>query len=40
MSERADASAALAAARERALARLALLEREFAGIVDAARDAA
>jgi len=39
MSERADASAALAAARERALARLASLEREFAGIVDAARDA-
>ena len=39
MSERADTSAALAAARERALARLALLEREFAGIVDAARDA-
>jgi len=39
MSERADASAALAAARERGLARLASLEREFAGIVDAARDA-
>ena len=39
MSERADANAALAAARERALARLASLEREFAGIVDAARDA-
>jgi RNA polymerase-binding transcription factor len=39
MSERADTSAALAAARERALGRLAMLEREFAGIVDAARDA-
>jgi DnaK suppressor protein len=39
MPERADASAALAAARERALARLASLEREFGGIVDAARDA-
>jgi DnaK suppressor protein len=31
--------AALAAARDRALARLAALEREFAGIVAAARDA-
>jgi DnaK suppressor protein len=39
MSEQADTSAALAAARERALARLASLEREFAGIVAAARDA-
>ena len=39
MSERADASAALDAARERTLARLAALEREFGGIVDAARDA-
>jgi DnaK suppressor protein len=39
MSERADPRAALAAAQERALARLASLEREFGGIVDAARDA-
>src|SRR6185312_409140 len=39
MSEQADTSAALAAARERALARLASLEREFGGIVAAARDA-
>jgi len=39
MSDRAGVGAALAAARERALARLAALEREFAGIVDAARDA-
>ena len=39
MSERAGTSAALTAARERALARLASLEREFGGIVDAARDA-
>ena len=38
MPEQADPSVALAAARERALARLASLEREFAGIVDAARD--
>jgi RNA polymerase-binding transcription factor DksA len=33
------AHTALAAARERALARLAALERDFAGIVAAARDA-
>ena len=39
MSEQADTSVALAAARERARARLASLEREFGGIVDAARDA-
>ena len=39
MSEPEDARAALAAARERALTRLASLEREFAGIVEAARDA-
>jgi len=39
MSEPEDARAALAAARERTLARLASLEREFAGIVEAARDA-
>ena len=39
MSEPEDARAALDAARERALARLASLEREFAGIVEAARDA-
>jgi len=39
MSEQADTSAALAAARERALARLASLEREFGGIVASARDA-
>jgi len=39
MSDQAGVGAALAAARERALARLAALEREFAGIVDAARDA-
>ena len=40
MSEQADARAALAAAQERALARLASLEREFGGIVAAARDGA
>jgi len=39
MSEQADAHAALVAARERALARLAALEREFGGIVAAAQDA-
>jgi DnaK suppressor protein len=39
MPEPETARAALAAARERALARLALLEREFGGIVAAARDA-
>ncbi len=39
MSEQADASAALAAARQSALVRLASLEREFGGIVEAARDA-
>ena len=39
MSEQADGYAALAAAQERALARLASLERDFGGIVDAARDA-
>jgi len=39
MSDQAGVGAALAAARERALARLAALEREFAGIVDAARGA-
>jgi DnaK suppressor protein len=39
MPEPETARVALAAARERALARLALLEREFAGIVAAARDA-
>jgi RNA polymerase-binding transcription factor DksA len=39
MPEQADIRAALAAAQERALARLASLEREFGGIVDAARDA-
>jgi len=39
MSEQADARADLAAAQERALARLASLEREFGGIVAAARDA-
>jgi DnaK suppressor protein len=39
MSEQAGAHAALAAAQERALARLASLEREFGGIVAAARDA-
>ena len=39
MSEQADIRAALAAAQERALARLASLEREFGGIVAAARDA-
>ena len=38
MSEQEDARAALAAAQERALARLASLEREFGGIVAAARD--
>ena len=40
MSEQADGYAALAAAQERALARLASLERDFGGIVAAARDAA
>ena len=39
MSEQESARAALAAAQERALARLASLEREFGGIVAAARDA-
>ena len=39
MPESGDARAELAAARERAVARLASLEREFGGIVDAARDA-
>ena len=39
MSEQADGYAALAAAQERALARVASLEHEFGGIVDAARDA-
>ncbi len=39
MSEQAGASAALTAARQSALARLASLEREFGGIVEAARDA-
>ena len=39
MAEQADSRAALAAARQRALARLASLEREFGGIVEAARDA-
>ena len=34
-----DARAALAAARERAVARLASLEQEFGGIVEAARGA-
>ena len=34
-----DARAALAAARERAVARLASLEREFGGIVEAAQGA-
>jgi DnaK suppressor protein len=38
MTEQADTRAALAAAQERALARLASLEREFGGIVDTARD--
>ncbi len=38
MPEQADSRAALAAARQRALARLASLEREFGGIVEAARD--
>ncbi len=38
MPEQEDARAALAAAQERALARLASLEREFGGIVAAARD--
>jgi DnaK suppressor protein len=37
MAEQDAARAALAVARERALARLASLEREFGGIVDAAR---
>ena len=39
MPEQADSKAALAAARQRALARLAALEREFGGIVAAAQDA-
>ena len=39
MSEQADARAALTSAQERALARLASHEREFGGIVAAARDA-
>jgi DnaK suppressor protein len=39
MVEQADTRAALAAARERGLARLAALEREFGGIVAAAQDA-
>jgi RNA polymerase-binding transcription factor len=39
MAEPDGTRAALAAARERALARLAALEREFGGIVAAARDA-
>ena len=39
MPEPRDVRAVLAAARERTMARLASLEREFAGIVDAARDA-
>jgi RNA polymerase-binding transcription factor DksA len=39
MPEPTDARVALAAARERALARLAALEREFGGIVAAAQDA-
>ena len=38
MSEQEDARVALAAAQVRALARLASLEREFGGIVEAARD--
>ena len=38
MPEQEDARAALAAAQERALARLASLEHEFGGIVAAARD--
>jgi DnaK suppressor protein len=38
MSEPESTRAALATARERALARLAALEREFGGIVAAARD--
>ena len=40
MAEPEGAGTALAAARERARARLASLEREFGGIVAAARDAA
>ena len=39
MPESGDARAELAAARERAVARLASLEREFAGIVEAAQGA-
>ena len=39
MAEPRNARAALAAARERAVARLASLEREFGGIVEAARGA-
>ena len=39
MSERANGYAALAAARDSAQARLAALERDFGGIVAAARDA-
>src|SRR5215831_7028700 len=39
MTEPGDPRAVLAAARQRALARLASLEREFGGIVEAARGA-
>src|SRR5215467_9932329 len=39
MAEPMDARAVLAAARERAVARLASLEREFGGIVEAAQGA-
>jgi RNA polymerase-binding protein DksA len=39
MAEHGDARAALATARERAAARLASLQREFDGIVEAARGA-
>ena len=39
MPEPGDVRAVLAAARERTMARLASLEREFAGIVEAARGA-
>ena len=39
MPDSGDARAALAAARERAVARLASLEREFGGIVEAAQGA-
>jgi RNA polymerase-binding transcription factor DksA len=38
VSKQEDSRTALVAAQERALARLASLEREFGGIVDAARD--